>query len=298
MFTDQPSDTHTYTIHTHATNQATAESKRALNNLTAYQPAPELTIPRELRARIPAYRNAGVLVPLFIGEDHTLHVLLTTRGKQLRSHAGDTALPGGRFEHTDRSIEETARREAEEEIGLTHSKHLCQLEPFLSANELVVTPTVTLISPGSVALRLNYKEVTSVFSVPLENFLFHTRPDCPRGAIHEDYKATHPAASHHEQRLQTSSPEPWHSTYLIRWLIEPPVLRHTFQDPHNPIRGLTSDILIRTATIAFGRLPNYQVYVNDTSPTPHLVEQSFASDHRIPKRSVKPRMKPWDHPHI
>ena len=98
MFTDQPSDTHTYTIHTHATNQATAESKRALNNLTAYQPAPELTIPRELRARIPAYRNAGVLVPLFIGEDHTLHVLLTTRGKQLRSHAGDTALPGGRFE--------------------------------------------------------------------------------------------------------------------------------------------------------------------------------------------------------
>jgi 8-oxo-dGTP pyrophosphatase MutT (NUDIX family) len=34
----------------------------------------------------------------------------------MRSYAGDTALPGGKYEPGDRSLEETARREAFEEV--------------------------------------------------------------------------------------------------------------------------------------------------------------------------------------
>ena len=37
-----------------------------------------------------------------------LRVLLTTRSKALRTHAGQTALPGGKVDDTDGDIAETA----------------------------------------------------------------------------------------------------------------------------------------------------------------------------------------------
>ena len=52
---------------------------------------------------MPLKRLAGVLVLLFerAGE---LRVLLTTRSKNLRSHPGETALPGGKKDDTDSSF--------------------------------------------------------------------------------------------------------------------------------------------------------------------------------------------------
>lgn len=37
-----------------------------------------------------------------------LRVLLTTRSKELRSHPGQTALPGGKVDKTDAGVVETA----------------------------------------------------------------------------------------------------------------------------------------------------------------------------------------------
>jgi coenzyme A diphosphatase NUDT7 len=37
----------------------------------------------------------------------------------LRTYAGDTSLPGGKYEPDDRTLEDTARREAYEEVRLT-----------------------------------------------------------------------------------------------------------------------------------------------------------------------------------
>ena len=59
---------------------------------------------------------------------------------------------------TDADLEATARREAWEEIGLPvdHAKamKICELQPFLSANELVVTPIVVLIVDPSIKVRM------------------------------------------------------------------------------------------------------------------------------------------------
>jgi len=55
----------------------------------------------------PRSRLAAVLVLLY--EDQgKLRVLLTTRSKALRTHAGQTALPGGRVDETDKNFVETA----------------------------------------------------------------------------------------------------------------------------------------------------------------------------------------------
>ena len=53
---------------------------------------------------------AAVLVVLYErpGGRGGLRVLLTTRSKELRSHPGQTALPGGKVDKTDASVVETA----------------------------------------------------------------------------------------------------------------------------------------------------------------------------------------------
>ena len=47
-----------------------------------------------------------------------LNLLFTKRAKHLRHHAGQISFPGGKVEHSDKSLTETALREAEEEIGI------------------------------------------------------------------------------------------------------------------------------------------------------------------------------------
>lgn len=122
----------------------TSESLTAIRNLSAHKPPPE-PCPND----VPAFRRAAVLLGLFGSRKGELYVILSQRSTQLRSHSGDTAIPGGRFEIGDADLEATARREAWEETGLPidpkRAVRLCELKPFLSANELVVTPIVVLL---------------------------------------------------------------------------------------------------------------------------------------------------------
>jgi 8-oxo-dGTP pyrophosphatase MutT (NUDIX family) len=58
-----------------------------------------------------------VLVPLYRDEKGQVRVILTRRPDHMRTHPGDVVFPGGQLEHGERP-EETAKREACEEIGL------------------------------------------------------------------------------------------------------------------------------------------------------------------------------------
>lgn len=133
----------------------TGESLAALQRLAAHVPDPST---EPCPAAIPAFRRAAVLLGLFASRKGELNVLLSQRATGLRSHGGDTAIPGGRFEVTDADLEATARREAWEEIGLpvdqAKAMKICELQPFLSANELVVTPIVVLIVDPSIKVRM------------------------------------------------------------------------------------------------------------------------------------------------
>ena len=61
------------------------------------------------RSFYPLSKRAAVLVLLYERNDE-LRVLLTTRSKALRSHPGQTALPGGKVDDSDEDVIETAVR--------------------------------------------------------------------------------------------------------------------------------------------------------------------------------------------
>ncbi|KAM6496455.1 NUDIX hydrolase domain-like protein [Amanita muscaria] len=222
----------------------TRQSKQCLHNLASYH-TPKLPLP------LPRSRCAAVLVALFVGRAGDVYVLLSRRSATLRTYAGDTSLPGGKVDPGDKSFEDTARREAFEEIGLPRDRRkvplLCILEPFIASNDLIVTPVVVLILDLTSRPILNTAEVTSLFSHPLSSFLDETPP-----------------FPHEPESLEV----PYHTSQ--EWEIEGPqgvswrIRGHRFLTGREaggikPVIGLTAAILIRVAEVAFSRLPSFEL---------------------------------------
>lgn len=118
-------------------------------------------------------------------------VLLTQRTEHLKDHAGQISFPGGRVEPQDRSIEATALREAEEEIGLEPAKVevLGELAPYDTITGFRIHPVVGWIEPPF-ELRPDRFEVADVFEVPLHFVLDpanHRRQSYRRGALTRAY---------------------------------------------------------------------------------------------------------------
>jgi len=115
--------------------------------------------------------SAAVLVPLI---DHTagMSVLLTQRTHDLPSHAGQISFPGGRRGAEDRSPEDTALRETEEEVGIL--RHQIEVVGRLTLHETRtgyrVMPVIGVIDPP-LTLRPQPSEVAHIFEVPLDFIL-------------------------------------------------------------------------------------------------------------------------------
>ncbi len=94
--------------------------------------------------------DAAVLVPLYV-EGGELHAVFTKRREDLRRHPGEISFPGGRQDESDADLQETALREAEEEIGLPREgvELVGALQPTPTiATGYAVYPFVGLIEPG------------------------------------------------------------------------------------------------------------------------------------------------------
>jgi 8-oxo-dGTP pyrophosphatase MutT (NUDIX family) len=117
--------------------------------------------------KAPGNVAAAVLVPLYISNGD-LHTVFTKRNADLRRHAGEISFPGGRRDDREK-LQETALREAEEEIGLVPRD--VQIVGALPPTGTIVTnyaiyPFVGLIEPGA-QFRPNPIEVDSVVELSL-----------------------------------------------------------------------------------------------------------------------------------
>ncbi|MBW8904443.1 MAG: CoA pyrophosphatase [Betaproteobacteria bacterium] len=114
-----------------------------------------------------AVTAAAVLVPIIAHPDG-LTVLFTRRTVHLKAHSGQVSFPGGRAEPDDPTPEDTALREAEEEIGLARARVelLGRCSEYLTRTGFRVTPVIGVIRPP-LELVPDAREVDEVFEVPL-----------------------------------------------------------------------------------------------------------------------------------
>ncbi|KAJ7968668.1 Nudix hydrolase 15, mitochondrial [Quillaja saponaria] len=174
-------------------------------------------------------KRAAVLICIFEGDSGDLRVILTKRSLRLSTHSGEVALPGGKADEGDKDDAETAKREANEEIGLDPSlvNVVTVLEPFLSKHLLRVVPVIGILNDKQ-AFRPdpNPAEVEAVFDAPLEMFL----KDENRREEEREWMG-------HKYLIHFFDYEIDHKKYMI-W-------------------GLTAGILIRAASVVYQRSPAF-----------------------------------------
>jgi len=110
---------------------------------------------------------AAVLMPL-AWRDGEWHLLFTRRTNDVEHHKGQVSFPGGGCDAQDATPEQTALREAREEIGLEPEdvRLLGRLNEMVTITRYRVTPVVGVI-PWPYDFRLSTVEVERVFSIPL-----------------------------------------------------------------------------------------------------------------------------------
>lgn len=112
-------------------------------------------------------RPAAVLVP-FLRHADAWHILFTRRTATLPEHSDQVAFPGGRSDPEDDTPEQTALREAQEEINLDarQVQVLGRLKELRTITNYCITPVVGEI-PWPYPFRLAAEEVSRVFTIPL-----------------------------------------------------------------------------------------------------------------------------------
>jgi 8-oxo-dGTP pyrophosphatase MutT (NUDIX family) len=117
--------------------------------------------------RLEGFRSAAVLVPILRQEDGW-RLLFTRRTETVQSHKGQVSFPGGTAEPGDLSPEDTALREAFEEIGLLARDVtiLGRLAHLATVSNFLITPILARI-PWPYAFHLSVEEVSHIFTIPL-----------------------------------------------------------------------------------------------------------------------------------
>ena len=110
---------------------------------------------------------AAVLIPL-VWHGHEWHLLFTRRTDTVESHKGQVSFPGGACDEGETTPEQTALREAEEEIGIHpgNVKMLGRLSNLITITYFRVTPVIGVVKWPAV-FRVGEHEVARIFTIPL-----------------------------------------------------------------------------------------------------------------------------------
>jgi len=132
---------------------------------------------------------AAVLIPLVRFEEEW-HLLYTRRTDRVESHKGQVSFPGGACDDGEKTPEQTALREAYEEIGLKPQdvRVLGRLSRLVTITNFRVSPIVGVI-PWPYTFRVANVEVARIFTMPLlwladrNNYWEFFRRDSERSVI-------------------------------------------------------------------------------------------------------------------
>lgn len=165
-----------------------------LINIKRYRPRHFANGLTPIWLKVPVSRRSSVFILLFLGNMGELRVVLTKRSSKLRNFPGHISLPGGKSDSAEETEWDVARREMEEEIGLSADneklksdygfeiQHLSTLPCYLSRTFSAVKPCIGFMRHTSnsstsqlektIQMHLNPGESSLIFSCPLKDFLY------------------------------------------------------------------------------------------------------------------------------
>lgn len=137
-------------------------------------PASRLSNPEYLKL-IPEFKKGSVLLLLYPVNTSPNFILIERASGGV--HGSQVALPGGKHESADGTLEFTALRETHEEIGI-HPRSVEVIgnltELFIPASRYMVYPFVGMLNEKPEFI-LNQEEVHTIIEVPLNEFLNRNR---------------------------------------------------------------------------------------------------------------------------
>jgi 8-oxo-dGTP pyrophosphatase MutT (NUDIX family) len=115
--------------------------------------------------------KSGVLI-LFFPYFKDIKLALIKRAEDQSVHSGQISLPGGKYESIDKTMQETALRETEEEIGVKSG----QIQMIGKLTELYIPPSNFMVFPylgycnERPVFKPDPKEVASIIEVDIRDF--------------------------------------------------------------------------------------------------------------------------------
>ena len=128
--------------------------------------------PRTIADKEHHFLQAAVLIPVFFTRN-AYHVLFTKRTNRVETHKGQISFPGGHVDEGDASFQETALREAFEEVGLKKGDvHvLGRTDDVRTVSSNFIIHSFVGLIPYPYPFRINDKEVGHLIEVPLDKFM-------------------------------------------------------------------------------------------------------------------------------
>lgn len=128
------------------------------------------------RFKIPDTARKSAVLILLYESDGTIFFPLIVRPEYEGVHSGQVALPGGSFEETDETLQHTALRESQEEIGIFKNdvQILGQLSSlYIPPSNFIVQPYVGVLTYQPF-FKADENEVAQILQIDLEKLLDET----------------------------------------------------------------------------------------------------------------------------
>ena len=126
----------------------------------------------------PTRVSSAVLVPVYRKQGQ-YHILFIQRTEKVKDHKGQISFPGGAYEEQDGTLQNTAIRESEEEIGLMPGdiEILGELDDLMTIGTNYVISPYDAIIPWPYAFKVDQWETEEIIEVPISALL---KKDCLR----------------------------------------------------------------------------------------------------------------------
>ncbi len=115
--------------------------------------------------------HAAVLLPICL-INGSYYLVFTKRTENVPSHKGQISFPGGAADEQDKNFLDTALREADEEIGLSHSdvNFLGRTDDIQTKSSNFIVHSFVGMIPYPYPFKINPDEVAAVFHAPIDIF--------------------------------------------------------------------------------------------------------------------------------